>query len=52
MFYFSVPLQPKSNSLCITSYKSVDPDGDDNKVTSIGLDADGSELTFGLYYNF
>ena len=33
-------------------YKSVDPDGDDNKVTSIGLDADGSELTFGLYYNF
>lgn len=33
-------------------YKSVDPDGDDNKTTSIGLDADGSELTFGLYYNF
>ena len=33
-------------------YQSIDPDGDDNKLTNLGLDFDGSELTFGLYYNF
>lgn len=33
-------------------YKSINPDGDDNNKTIIGLDVDGSELTFGLYYNF
>lgn len=33
-------------------YSSLDPDGDNNNVTSFGLDVDGSELTFGLYYNF
>lgn len=32
-------------------YKSFDPDGDNNKNTFIGLDIDGRNLTFGLYYN-
>lgn len=33
-------------------YRSVNPDGDDNNNTFIGLDLDGNNLTFGLYYNF
>lgn len=33
-------------------YQSINPDGDDNNLTNIGLDFDTSELTFGLYYNF
>ncbi len=33
-------------------YQSVNPDGDDNNITNIGLDVDASSLTFGLYYNF
>ena len=33
-------------------YESTNPDGDNNNTTTIGLDLDASELTFGLYYNF
>jgi len=33
-------------------YQSINPDGDNNNTTTFGLDVDGSELTFGLYYNF
>ncbi len=33
-------------------YQSVDPDGDKNNTSTIGLDLDASSLTFGLYYNF
>ena len=33
-------------------WQQFNPDGDDNNVSSVGLDLSGSELTFGLYFNF
>ena len=33
-------------------YEAINPDGDNNNTTNIGLDLDGRNLTFGLYYNF
>ena len=33
-------------------YDVLNPDGDDNNVSKFGLDLDGTNLTFGLYFNF
>lgn len=33
-------------------YNVFNPDGDDNNISKFGLDLDGSNLTFGLYFNF
>jgi len=33
-------------------YEVLNPDGDDNNVSSFGLDLDGNNITFGLYFNF
>lgn len=33
-------------------WDQLNPDGDDNNISKFGLNLDGSNLTFGLYYNF
>ena len=33
-------------------WQQFNPDGDDNNVSEFGLDLDGTNLTFGLYYSF
>lgn len=33
-------------------YDVLNPDGDDNNTSKFGLDLDGNNLTFGLYFNF
>lgn len=33
-------------------YKLWNPDGDDNNTSMFGLDLDGNNVTFGLYYSF
>lgn len=33
-------------------YESVNPEGDDNNVHAFGLDLNGNNVSFGLYYNF
>ncbi len=33
-------------------YESLNPDGDNNNRSAFGLDLNGNNLTFGLYYNF
>jgi len=33
-------------------YDLLNPDGDDNNVSKFGLSLDGSNVSFGLYYNF
>ena len=33
-------------------WDQLNPDGDDNNISKFGLNLDGTNLTFGLYYNF
>ena len=33
-------------------WDQLNPDGDDNNTSKFGLDLDGNNLTFGLYFNF
>lgn len=33
-------------------YDMLNPDGDDNNISKFGLDLSGSNLSFGLYFNF
>lgn len=33
-------------------YDQLNPDGDDNNISMFGLSLDGSDISFGLYYNF
>lgn len=33
-------------------YQNFNPDGDKNNISKFGLDLDGNNLTFGLYFNF
>lgn len=33
-------------------WEQLDPDGDDNNVSKFGLNLSGSNITFGMYYNF
>lgn len=33
-------------------WKQTNPDGDDNNINKFGLDLNGSNLSFGLFYNF
>lgn len=33
-------------------YDVLNPDGDDNNISKFGLNLDGNNLTFGLYFNF
>lgn len=33
-------------------YDLLNPDGDDNNISKFGLSLDGTDISFGLYYNF
>ena len=33
-------------------WQQLNPDGDDNNVSKVGLDLSGANVTFGLYFNF
>ena len=33
-------------------FDQLNPDGDDNNTTKVGVDLSGANLTFGLYFNF
>ena len=33
-------------------YDLVNPDGDDNNISKLGLSLDGTDISFGLYYTF
>lgn len=33
-------------------FDQYNPDGDDNNITKVGVDLSGTNLTFGLYFNF
>ena len=33
-------------------FDQINPDGDDNNTTKVGVDLSGANLTFGLYFNF